>query len=807
MSERGDGKLGVLTGLLAGWLGLAGCSNGRGSLEEAPSQGAQPQYSLGGTVSGLVGSGLVLQNNGGNDLAVAGDGPITFTGSLPDGAAYEVTVLTQPADPAQTCIVSNGTGTIVAADVTNVSVTCDAVETGSFFVRGNVSGLAGSGLVLQNNAGDDLAISMDGPFAFATTVASGSTYEVSVLTQPSDPAQTCSVSSGGGVMGAADVTNVRVSCANRAYSIGGSVSGLLGVGLVLQNNGADDLAIAGNGPFAFLESIASGAPYSVSVSTHPASPRQTCAIANASGTVVDANVTNVSVTCTTEEFTIGGRVRGLEGVGLVLELNDGNDLALTADGRFAFETSVPGGTTYVVRVKSQPTSPSQECTIENATGTVLDQNVDNVVVRCRTNRYDIGGSVEGLVGSGLVLQMNGSEDLPIASNGSFTIATERPSGTPYEVAVLTQPANPSQTCTVAHGSGTLGSADVRNIRVTCATREFGVGGTVAGLLGDRVVLQNNGGADLEVQSDGGFVFPALASGSTYHVTVLAQPREPTQGCTVANGSGTILDADITNVMVSCLTSEFTVGGQIEGLVGSGLVLRNNGTDDLHVDANGSFTFAAALQSGARYSVSVAVQPTDPLQSCAVANGTGPVTDSNITDVDVSCKTIQFTIGGTVSGLRGSGLVLRNDGGSLEIGADGRFTLPTSAPAGTPYDVTVLQQPSSPAQLCTVENGAGRVTADVTDIAVSCVTSRFTIGGKVSGLRGSGLRLTNNGADALTIDSNGPFTFPAPVDSGMPYEISVEEQPMFPPQVCAVENGTGKVGNANIRDVNVACNHD
>ena len=85
-------KLSVLAGLL--W--LAGCSNGRGSLEDPPAQGAEPEFSIGGTVTGLVGSGLVLQNNGGNDLAVGSDGAITFTDGLPDGAAYEVTVLAQP---------------------------------------------------------------------------------------------------------------------------------------------------------------------------------------------------------------------------------------------------------------------------------------------------------------------------------------------------------------------------------------------------------------------------------------------------------------------------------------------------------------------------------------------------------------------------------------------------------------------------------------------------------------------------------------------------------------------------------------
>ena len=62
---------------------VVACSNGTGSVEERPppappSQGAQDSFTVGGSVSGLVGSGLVLQNNGGGDLPVAADGTFQF---------------------------------------------------------------------------------------------------------------------------------------------------------------------------------------------------------------------------------------------------------------------------------------------------------------------------------------------------------------------------------------------------------------------------------------------------------------------------------------------------------------------------------------------------------------------------------------------------------------------------------------------------------------------------------------------------------------------------------------------------------
>jgi len=164
---------------------------------------------IGGTVSGLLGAGLVLQNNGGDDLPIAADGPFTFATPVNDGDPFDVTVLSQPTGPGQTCAVANGSGTVAGADVTNVTVTCVSdLRT----VGGTVSGLLGTGLVLQNNGGDDLPIAADGPFTFATPVIDGDPFDVTVLSQPTGPGQTCAVANGSGTVAGADVTNVAVTC-------------------------------------------------------------------------------------------------------------------------------------------------------------------------------------------------------------------------------------------------------------------------------------------------------------------------------------------------------------------------------------------------------------------------------------------------------------------------------------------------------------------------------------------------------------------------------------------------------------------
>ncbi len=96
---------------------VAACGGGGGSAPKAT-------YTIGGVVTGLSGSGLVLQDDAGTALTVSAPGPFTFSGALTSGAAYSVTVATQPVSPAQNCVVMNGTGIVAGADVTNVTVAC-----------------------------------------------------------------------------------------------------------------------------------------------------------------------------------------------------------------------------------------------------------------------------------------------------------------------------------------------------------------------------------------------------------------------------------------------------------------------------------------------------------------------------------------------------------------------------------------------------------------------------------------------------------------------------------------------------------
>ena len=100
---------------------------------------------------------------------------------------------------------------------------------------------------------------------------------------------------------------------------------------------------------------------------------------------------------------------------------------------------------------------------------------------------------------------NFGEPLPVSANGRFTFSGTRSAGQSYEVVVAAQPSNPDQVCTVEHGAGTVGSADVSDIAVHCATiatpagldRTFGTDGRVSTPVGNgqgqAVVIQPSGG--------------------------------------------------------------------------------------------------------------------------------------------------------------------------------------------------------------------------------------------------------------------------------------------------------------------------
>lgn len=445
------------------------------------------------------------------------------------------------------------------------------------------------------------------------------------------------------------------------FTVGGSVTGLEGDGLVLENNG-DTVAISkSSASFVFPKKVAKGATFDVKAKTQPSGPAQTCVVTGGSGTA-SADVSNVKVACTTNEYPVTVTVAGLAGSGLVLTNNGGDDLAVTAAAGTSvtatFSKKVASGKPFDVAVKTQPDGPPQKCVVSGGAGTVVAGEVTTVTVNCST-LYTVGGTVTGLTGSGLVLQNNAGDDIPVNANGTFAFPTLATTGTDYAVTVKTNPKTPWQSCVVGSGTGKVATADVSSVTVTCTTDEHTVGGSLAGLTGSGLVLQLNGAQTVTPASgDPSFVFGAIDSGTNYTVSVLTQPTSPSQTCSVTDGSGVVGGADITSVKVACETNKYKVRVQVTGLSGTGLVLQNNGGNDLVVDASGAHEFSTTVNSGAPYLVTIKTLPMPSDEACQVSSGSGTVVAADV-DVLVTCVrryrvfVTSTTYDGNLGGLEGA----------------------------------------------------------------------------------------------------------------------------------------------------------
>jgi hypothetical protein len=511
------------------------------------------------------------------------------------------------------------------------------------------------------------------------------------------------------------------------YSVGGTVSGLTASGLMLAN-GSDTLTITSNATtFAMAKRILAGTAYAVTVQTQPAG--QTCSVTNGSGTA-SANVSNIAATCTNQTFTVGGSVVGLTTSGLVLA--SGSDIATVDSGAasFTMPTRIVSGATYAVTVKTQPAG--QTCTMTNAAGTMSTANVANVVAVCSAKAFSVGGSISGLTTSGLVLA-NGSDAVVVAANApTFTLPLPTASGSGYAVTVYSQPAGLA--CAVTHGIGTVASSNVTTVMVTCTDQPFSLGGTISGLATSGLVIANVTASVAVTVNSTSFTLPdPVAFGSAYALTVASQPVglmcSFSSGGNVAASSGTMAAHNVTNTALVCSPLSYALGGSVTGLIAGSVVLTDT-TDTATVSASGSQTFTMPTQVafGSHYALTVQTQPAG--LTCSPGGNSTGIMPAGAVSVPVTCSTNSYTLGGSISGLTSSGLILGNGSGNITTVASGAtmFTLPNGVAYGGTYGVTVITQPIG--QICGVASATGTMPAsdNTTSVQVSCTNSVFTIAG-------------------------------------------------------------------------------
>ena len=341
-------------------------------------------------------------------------------------------------------------------------------------IGGTVSGLSGT-VTLQDNGGDTLSVSSNGSFTFATAVVEGAGYNVTVRTNPSG--QTCTVSGGSGTVGSAGVTSVAVSCTAKPT----------------VTSASDNFSRA-NGPLGGNWTDISDGGMAISSDAAIGTAGVTGDMWTA-GTFTSDQFSQIQLTSTQPgggqwiSAAVRMQASGQDGyVGLYYGNNGSPDLILFKRSGGAWAQlgtynsgSLAAGTQLeVMAVGSTISLLENGSTVISASDSSFAGGAPGIMAYGNTQAggwsggdvvsQTIGGTVSGLSGT-VTLQDNGGDTLSVSSNGSFTFATAVVEGAGYNVTVRTNPSG--QTCTVSGGSGTVGSADVTSVAVSCTANSPG----------------------------------------------------------------------------------------------------------------------------------------------------------------------------------------------------------------------------------------------------------------------------------------------------------------------------------------------
>ncbi len=861
-------------------------------------------------VTGLGAGSLVLQNNSTNDLTFNNDGTLVFSIPVVYSGEYLVTVFSQPTAPNQECVVSNASGIIDGPNVT-VNVVCTTIQ---YSVGGTLSGLINGTLTLQNNTGNDLQLTSDGIFEFTTPIDDLSNYAVTVKTNPNVPRQTCVVTGGSsglndgtGQFAGNDYTDIVVTCTINQYSVGGTLSGLKNGTLTLQNNNDNDLQLSSNGAFDFTTQLDDLSGYAVTVKTNPIMPEQTCLITggnngqnDGTGDLSGANYTGIQVSCVALYYVDMNAPIGGNGYSWNTAFNNLQDAlfnAVSGDSIWVaqgvYYPDIGGG--HVNNNRSASFILKNGVSVYggfNATETQLNQRnpETNVTILSGDIAQDDGNSdgnniLEdkfGAVGSNsyqVVLGTGISDNSTLFSGFTVTAGKADGSGSRRSGAGMycgNGTNGPSIRMSTfignfarSFGGATYGcSHDVRDTHFINNFTLLSGAINVRGGYYENVLFEGNfavqkGGA---ISNSGGTLTlvnsklianSANAGGGALHsISAITVKNTLFSGNKSSNsnsdGGGLLLEgaltASLTNVT---LTGNLApLGGAISMISAVTLNLRNSIIWNNHgfqgepnIDLNGgTYSQINSLVQGfgttgtgnldGDPSFILEVNPfTAPTSignahlqvgSIAINSGDNSFVSPLITDLDgntriqdttVDMGAYEFsshTVSVTVSGLDAGTLVLQNNGGDdLTFSTDGTqvFNIPVANTAE--YLVSVFNQPTSPSQICIITNGNGTVNNNITDVSVDCSTAQFNVNVEVSGLNASNSIEVTSNLQSLNFTGSGMQSF-TPINDGTSYAVLLTSQPTNPVQTCLItggnsgDDGSGTLAGSDVQ-ISVDCN--
>ena len=103
-------------------------SSPSGNINDEAALGEANAYSVGGTVAGLNGGTIVVQNNSVDSLVLDQDGKFTFTSKLNRGESYSVRIVQPLSSPSLPCFISGANGIAESTDINNISIVCPVLQ-------------------------------------------------------------------------------------------------------------------------------------------------------------------------------------------------------------------------------------------------------------------------------------------------------------------------------------------------------------------------------------------------------------------------------------------------------------------------------------------------------------------------------------------------------------------------------------------------------------------------------------------------------------------------------------------------------
>jgi urocanate hydratase len=656
------------------------------------------------TISNAGGSqGLASAAAAGSTTISATSGAISGNTTLTVTSASLVSITVTPANP----IIADGLreqftaiGTYTDNSTQNITTQVNWSSSNT-----NVASVGGSsqGLAAAANAGSTTISATSGSISGSTSLTVTSATLVSIAVTPATP----NIAEGLSEQFTATGTYSDNSTQNLTTQVTwvSSNTSISTISNAAGSQGLASSAAAGSTTISATSGAISGSTTLtvtsatlVSIAITPANPSIAMGLTEqftAIGTYTDNSTQNLTtqVTWASSNTSVSTISNAAGSQGLASSTAAGSTTISATIGSISGSTSLRVTSASLVSIAVTPANPNiaKRLTAQfTATGTYTDNSIQNLTTQVTWASSNTSVSTISNAGGsqGLASAAAAGSTTISATSGAISGSTTLTVTSAPLVSITVTPANPS----IVNGlteqftaTGTYTDNSTQNLttQVTWASSSTGI-----------ATISNAGGSQ-------GLATSASAGSTTISATSGA----------ISGSTGLTVTAAM-----------YSIGGTLSGLSANGLALTDNGGNTLSVNSGTtSFTFSTQIAYGSPYAVAVSTQPTGEL--CTVSNGSGTVTGT-VTNVSISCV-VSYTIGGAISGLNVSSVVLANAGATVAVSSgSSTWSFPISFATGSNYSVTVQTQPAG--ETCQITSGgSGTLSANVNSVTVACAPGLWT----------------------------------------------------------------------------------